>query len=479
MYQSRILVVDDQYASRETLRTILTGEGYQVCLAEDGMAALRLAHEFLPDLILLDVMMPDMDGFETCRRLREIPLLAEIPVLFLTALSHYDARLTGLASGADEFISKPFDNDELKQRIRNITKLNRYRKLLEQRSRFEWVVEQAQEGYLLLNDSASVEYANAAARRYFHLGLEDPLPPCPFLELAQQHYQCEPASTWESWPAPTEQSLPRYLVRAETPNSQGLWLQVESFSPAFSEGWLVCLREVTDAVDRYQRTWYFHELVTHKLNTPLNAFNALGMLLPKLRPLLDPDSLDLLKVVEEGAAQLRGHLNQIVSYINMPFSSTTEDPLAVSDIAEMISAIQRQLGIDLEFFEMPPSSCENGLPLSRSALQVVLAELLNNAKQFHPLRTPYVEIECHCDPADFLLLQVRDDGRHLPLEVLDKVWIPYFQHEKYFTGETHGMGLGLPTVASIVWRVGGTCRILNRAEIPGIIVEIKLPLSPA
>jgi two-component system NtrC family sensor kinase len=103
--------------------------------ADDGVEALGKAAEFSPDLILLDVMMPGIDGFEVCRRLRADPLLAEVPVIMVTGLGDRDSRLKGIEVGADDFVSKPFDRTELQARVRNITRLNRYRQRLRQSER--------------------------------------------------------------------------------------------------------------------------------------------------------------------------------------------------------------------------------------------------------------------------------------------------------------------------------------------------------
>lgn len=130
---STILIVDDHATNRDALELILSEQGYSLHMAEDGMQALEKANAIHPDLILLDVMMPGMDGFEVCRRLRSTPGLAEVPIILLTALDDSASRLEGIESGADDFISKPFDRQELRARIRTITRLNRYRTLLEQR----------------------------------------------------------------------------------------------------------------------------------------------------------------------------------------------------------------------------------------------------------------------------------------------------------------------------------------------------------
>ncbi len=126
-----ILVVDDIVANRETLCELLEAEDYRLFEAADGATALRLAAEAPPDLVLLDVMMPGMDGYEVCRRLRTDIRLAEVPVIIVTALDDQASLLAGIEAGADDFVTKPFNRAELRARVRSITRLNRYRRLLE------------------------------------------------------------------------------------------------------------------------------------------------------------------------------------------------------------------------------------------------------------------------------------------------------------------------------------------------------------
>jgi K+-sensing histidine kinase KdpD/CheY-like chemotaxis protein len=155
--ESTILVVDDEAVIRETLERLLSSEGYAVASANSGTEGLAKAAELVPDLVLLDVVMPDLDGFEVCRRLRSDPLLAEVPVVMVTALGERGARLKGFEAGADDFVSKPFDNAELLARVRTITRLNRYRRLLEEQARrqeAEKVVRQRTRALELINRSA-------------------------------------------------------------------------------------------------------------------------------------------------------------------------------------------------------------------------------------------------------------------------------------------------------------------------------------
>ncbi len=113
---SRILVVDDEPAVREALRAGLEFEGYEVTVAADGLGALEAVAKQVPDAIVLDVMMPRMDGLTVLRRLRSFN--TALPVLLLTARDTVGDRVTGLDVGADDYLAKPFDLDELYARLR-------------------------------------------------------------------------------------------------------------------------------------------------------------------------------------------------------------------------------------------------------------------------------------------------------------------------------------------------------------------------
>jgi CheY-like chemotaxis protein len=266
-----ILIVDDTLAGRETLRALLTSSDYQLEFANDGPQALFQAARLNPDLILLDVMMPGMDGFEVCRRLRADRSLAEVPIIMVTALDDRESRLHGIEAGADDFISKPFDRAELRARVRTITRLNRYRQLVTERTQFEWVVDQADDGYVIVNDDDDVLYANARAR-WLLSGSTDPLGGT-FIALAQQHYHCEPDVVWAGWPAQAEIELvrERYLVRPESPGAHAVWLAVTILNlPAGPQSRrLIRLRDVTAQMTTQREIWSFHALIAHKLRTPL------------------------------------------------------------------------------------------------------------------------------------------------------------------------------------------------------------------
>ena len=128
---SLILVVDDNALNRQFLKDELEDKGYLVSTAEDGEEALAIVAENPPDLILLDVMMPKLDGYEVCRRLKSDERTILIPVVMVTALTASHERIKGIGVGADDFLSKPYNRLELLTRVRSLLKLKRHTDELE------------------------------------------------------------------------------------------------------------------------------------------------------------------------------------------------------------------------------------------------------------------------------------------------------------------------------------------------------------
>jgi putative two-component system response regulator len=122
----KILVIDDELLNIKLLNTYLHAESYQVLNAQSGATGLEIAIQQTPDLILLDIMMQGMDGYEVARKLKDQPLTQPIPIIMVTSLSDRDSRLKALQAGAEEFLTKPVDRTELWVRVRNLLRLKDY-----------------------------------------------------------------------------------------------------------------------------------------------------------------------------------------------------------------------------------------------------------------------------------------------------------------------------------------------------------------
>jgi CheY-like chemotaxis protein len=473
--------VDDIPAAIELLQLILENEGFELAFASNGDKALLTAKEFLPDLILLDVMLPGMDGFEICRRLRADPLCAEMPILLVTSLDGRDWRLRGLQAGADDFITKPFDHVELRARIRGITRLNRYRQLLAQRMEFEWIVAESRTGILMLDVDDIIIYANARAIRFLDLpGLQSNLLGSNFLAAARCHHQFTPKKAWDRWPnIPQDKTRqPLFLVRPETDDEAARWLGIQILN-GISERRLVRIEDETQSMTFRRDVWKFEGVVAHKLRTPLaGLLGCLGLLKDSLLPLVSEADAELLAAAVASAQRMEEAISGILNKVE--HKSPHGGPGFLLDSLPTLAA--------LLFAPQPPEHLTirgldpfrgASLSLSAETLEIILRELLENAIKFHPLKSPIIIISLASAMEGRMLLSIQDDGTSLSPEHRELVWTPYFQAEKDFTGEIPGMGLGLSMVRILVEEAGGQCRIINRDDAPGIVVELALPFKPA
>ncbi len=167
-----VLIVDDQPQSLEAMRDALLPLGFEVWQALEGESGLLLARERQPDVILLDVMMPGIDGFEVCRRLKADEETRLLPVVFLTGLDSRDARLRGLEAGATDFLTKPFDLVELEVRVRNLVSFRRLTQDLDDAEKMLFAVARAVEA----RDEGTGDHCDRlsllGARLGQHMGLD-------------------------------------------------------------------------------------------------------------------------------------------------------------------------------------------------------------------------------------------------------------------------------------------------------------------
>lgn len=476
--QQIVLVVDDSPTTLLNIKQLLIDEPYDLLTASSGKKALALATKRKPDLILLDVVMPEMDGFAVCKALREMDHGANIPILMLTGLDDPESRLKGLEHGADDFINKTFDSVELKARVRTILKLDRARRINAAKDRFNWVIETARTGFVITDKNDHIIFTNPRARRM--LDLEDACSGLTFLAAARKHCMLRPEALWENWPTPLAEDEPekRLLIRPQSHFSPAQWLEVDIKCQEQDpdQQRIIRLTDISQAIQSQQNVWTFHRFVSHKLRSPMNSLYSGIEMLHDSPGGFEPDEVDeIIDLSYTSLIQLRDEIEDIEQYLEVSRDEDFNEPSLCQQFPALVKAANRAVGIPNICIRSDESLAETRLALSTKAMTLALAELLDNSMKFHPTCEPTIQIDLHWLTNDCVQLRLTNDGHTLPVALLERVWQPYYQAEGRFTGEVAGMGLGLAMVASLIWRAGGSCRMKNRPEQNGVVVELDIP----
>lgn len=169
MNKAKILVADDIKQNVKLLRVILTASGFDVVEAYDGEEALEKAKSENPDLILLDIMMPKLTGYEVCQKLRANGTTKSIPIVMITALHEMDDRIKGIEAGADDFISKPFNKTELLARVKALLRMRRIPAKEEEANILESVLSGLEEGVVVTDGQWKITHINQTAKELLNI----------------------------------------------------------------------------------------------------------------------------------------------------------------------------------------------------------------------------------------------------------------------------------------------------------------------
>lgn len=461
---SLVLIADDDNQIITQLRRLL-GRGYQVAAAQRGSETLALADELLPDLVILDVLMPDMDGFTVCRALRANPRLAEIPILILTALDDRAARLQGIEAGADDFISKPFDSVELLTRIKTITRLNRFRQLLAERARVEALVERSPNGIVLLDAEGQIIMANPAFHQFLgQTATASTLIGRQFNALVAPPHADACAhllGTVKANPAQTTRAELLFLGPAHT------YLPAEVVAGDFSLNNLPQTQLIIQDIRERKRAELVmeaeHRRVAYELHDSLaqlasGSYNLLQAFAANYRP-RSPQRRRELETMLSAAEAVARETRRLIAGLR---------PAALADFG-LVAALRLQVdglrasGMNISLNESSTGNTTGGRlsPDLENTLYWIAQEALANIRKHAQARQ--VEIQLDRLPT-MIRLQIKDDGRGFAMEALDK-------------SPEDGRGVGLLSMRERASWVGGQTSIRS-APGAGTLVEIDIPLEP-
>ena len=461
---STVLVVDDDVISRNLLQGLLATEGYTVLFAKNGFQALELAARISPDVVLLDIIMPELDGFEVCRQLRSNPALRQIPIIMLTSLDGRDARLRGLEAGADEFLTKPVDLSELRTRIRTITGLNRFRQISETRALFEAAVAHSPDGIGLTDGEGRLLHANAA-----------------FVELIgrvpARIFECFSKTTTEALKAELSagHSTGRRVASFDTPLAlsavPGASAEVTVVRLPQSDGVIFefILRDSTERkqleaqVLRLQRIELLGLVaggVVHDVNNLLLSVIGNAEVLERNAT---PEARKRILLIQQGAERGATLLRDILMFARG--TDRELKPVHVAEVLHEIAGIVGKLfGENIELDVETPAHLPTIMG-DTSQLHQVMMNLCVNARDAMPsggrmqLRAGKVTLTASearaiapdATAGDFVTVSVRDNGSGIPPEVRGRLFDPFFTTKP----REIATGLGLATVLRVIRRHHG------------------------
>ena len=460
----KVLIVDDNKANVRLLDINLRAAGYATEMAYDGEEALEKIRDTDPDLVLLDVMMPKLDGYEVCRRLRADEATSVIPVIMITALKDSEDRIRGLECGADDFVSKPFDKGELLARVKNLLRIKYYRSMIAERQKFDAVIEDISHGIIITGR----DYVTSLVSRQAQILLGKTDVNC----IGQEVFSLFEGFTF----APHEQALRSTDQRTVTVDleqenvSPGVYLSGRWTRIADPAGSLTNLAFVFRDVSRERRKEKlqrdFLSLVSHKLKTPLTIVSGyLSLIAAGKYGKMDEQMTQAFTLVESRVQDLKVLIEKLLQYAGLSADELRHDAI-VLELAEVIqrsiSRIVSHYGAEQVEFQTQLAETLPRVHVDVGQLALVLDNLMDNAVKFTPGERARVEVGAEEVGDDMVEVTVRDFGPGIQAKHQAVIFSDFLQVEEWFTGNIGGLGLGLPTAKRLVESWGGRIRVESR-----------------
>jgi two-component system cell cycle sensor histidine kinase/response regulator CckA len=509
---ARILIVDDERQNRQLLEVMLEPEGFLLQLAASGEEALALAVVEPPDLILLDIMMPEMDGYEVAIRIKGNPATKNIPIIMVTALADRDAKMRGLSAGAEDFLTKPVDRAELCMRVRNLLRLkaygdyhDRYSQLLEGEvgSRTADLVE-SERLYRSTFDAAPVGIVHVALDGQW-LRVNERL--CDLLGYSRQDLQGPGAKGLvhlENVEGETEAlqgmaagALLRHVVdekRFRRRDGTFMWARVNTSVHRDTDGhaqhFIAVIEDITDRrmleaqvrqANKMDAIGRLASGVAHDVNNLLSVVLSYSEMLAE--ELKDDErvrsDLDEIRGAGVRAADLMHQL--------LAFSRQQVLQPRVVDLFDVVGGMEKMLGRligeDVDFTVR--GSPGGKVMVDPGQMEQVIMNLVVNARDAMPrggeltLETMEVVLdEAHASeqvgikPGPHVVLSVSDTGTGMDKATQARIFEPFFTTKE----EGKGTGLGLATVFGIVRQSGGTISVQSEPG-RGTTFRIYFPVA--
>jgi len=498
-----ILLVDDSPVNLQILYRTLQGAGYRLYLAENGASALTLAREIKPTLILLDILMPDMDGYEVCEILKREPATNGISVIFLSALGDSAAKVKGFAVGGVDYISKPFQADEVLARVRNHIKIHLLEEQLERRnleleSENIQILNAVSDGIIGLDSEGSISILNPSAAQIIGWRAAQCIgKPLSLLELFNSDVD---------YPVPEQRTIPyrSYRLRQSSHSDMELIRRKDGVvvpvsitaTPRPEGGAVVVLRDISDWVESEERLRFTREElelqrqhmahmerlntsgemaagIAHEVNQPLTAianYSGVAKRLLASHPVDKVKIAELLDKLELQSRRASDVIQRLRGYVKKPDAG--QDAIDINTLIQEVIALAEvdarinDVGVHFQSEQNIPPVIVDAVQIQQVALNLIRNAMESMAN--HSGRQQGVLVSTRYESGN-LFVEVMDSGAGVEEASKKELFDPFF------TTKEGGMGVGLSICQSIIHAHGGNIGYRDNTGSVGSTFYFSLP----
>jgi PAS domain S-box-containing protein len=489
--QPLLLVVDDIAKNIQLIGNVLQKENYRVSLANNGRQAISIATEIRPDLILLDVMMPEMDGFETCRILKSQPETENIPIIFLTAKVDSEDIVRGFELGAVDYITKPFNTHELKARVKTHTELKINKDLLEEnalqlskeRNKLETIVQSIADGVFVVDSDLKITLFNPKADQISGFSEKEVLGK-EYAEVLKFIYESDPEKIDDKFikdAIKTKKIQEMNNHKLLVTKNKGNVPVAASAAPLINEegqaaGCVVVFRDTTKDREIDRMKTEFVSVASHQLKTPLTGIKWMTELL--LRCGLNEEQTEFAQSAHDSTNRMIKLISELLDVSHIETGRKFDVRKERTDIIALLDAILGDLNENANKKNILVVKSNETLPelmvdIDISKVRHVITNLIDNAIKYSK-QDGRIEVSCVKDKSEVVFF-VRDNGIGIPHEQQKRLFEKFFRADNAVLSETDGTGLGLYIVRAIVEAHDGKVWF-ESVENKGTTFYIKLPL---